>query len=113
MPSSKAKAKPKAGLRRPGQKADPAQVDAFERRLAAREASAPGAQSTGGPVDQSTDEPPRGVVRRVRKGDLDRITAYLPLELGSRVRAYCAVNRIEMSEAIGHALEAWLAERGG
>jgi hypothetical protein len=40
------------------------------------------------------------VVTRVHKGDLDRITAYLPVELGTKLRMTCAAQRIELSEAI-------------
>jgi hypothetical protein len=50
----------------------------------------------------------KGVVSRVRKGDLDRVTAYLPVELGTQLRMTCAAQRIELSEAIADALREWL-----
>ena len=53
----------------------------------------------------------RGVVSRKRKGDLDRITAYLPYELGAELRMHCAGHRIELSEAIAEAVRVWL-DRG-
>lgn len=55
----------------------------------------------------------RGVVSRVRKGDLDRVTAYLPYELGAELRLRCAGKRIELSEAVAEALRAWLATPDG
>ena len=68
--------------------------------------SRPVKKSTSKPVDQSTKR--RGVIARPGR-DLDRITAYLPLELGSKVRVRCTSQRIELSAAIAEALEAWLA----
>ena len=53
----------------------------------------------------------KGVVSRVRKGDLDRVTAYLPVELGTQLRMACAAQRIELSEAIADALRDWLAKQ--
>lgn len=53
----------------------------------------------------------KGVVTRVHKGDLDRITAYLPVELGTKLRMRCAAQRIELSEAIADALRDWLAKQ--
>ena len=50
----------------------------------------------------------RGVVNRKRKGDLDRVTAYLPYELGAELRMRCAGQRIELSEAVAEAVRAWL-----
>lgn len=50
----------------------------------------------------------KGVVSRIRKGDLDRVTAYLPVELGAELRMRCAGKRIELSEAIAEAVRAWL-----
>ena len=50
----------------------------------------------------------RGVVNRKRKGDLDRVTAYLPYELGAELRMRCAGQRIELSEAVAEAVKAWL-----
>jgi len=71
--------------------------------------SKPAKQSTSKPVDQSTKR--RGVVARPGR-DLDRITAYLPLELGQRLRVHCTGERIELSAAIAEALNAWLPARG-
>jgi hypothetical protein len=48
-------------------------------------------------------------VNRKRKGDLDRVTAYLPYELGAELRMRCAGQRIELSEAVAEAVRAWLA----
>ena len=65
------------------------------------------------PVDEARPKVARkGVVSRVRKGDLDRVTAYLPVELGAQLRVACATQRIELSEAIADALRAWLAKAG-
>jgi hypothetical protein len=52
------------------------------------------------------------VVSRKRKGDLDRVTAYLPYELGAELRIRCAGQRIELSEAMTEAVRAWLDQRG-
>jgi len=52
-------------------------------------------------------------VKRARKGELDRITAYLPVELGEQVRIYCAGHRVDMSEVIAKALRDWIATHGG
>jgi len=70
---------------------------------------------TSQPVNKSTKQPKattsrKGVVSRVRKGDLDRVTAYLPVELGAELRMHCAGKRIELSEAIADAVRAWLAK---
>lgn len=73
-------------------------------------------RSTSASVNQSTKRPKevarRGVVSRVRKGDLDRVTAYLPVEVGAQLRLICVVRRIELSEAIAEALKPWLAKNG-
>jgi hypothetical protein len=73
-------------------------------------------RSTSASVNQSTKRPKEvarlGVLTRVRKGDLDRVTAYLPVELGAQLRMFCAVRRIELSEAIAEALNPWLAKNG-
>jgi hypothetical protein len=53
----------------------------------------------------------KGVVSRVRKGDLDRVTAYLPVDLGTQLRMTCAAQRIELSEAIADALREWLSKQ--
>jgi len=63
--------------------------------------------STGAAVAEGTSR--RGVVSRKRKGDLDRVTAYLPYELGAELRMRCAGQRIELSEAVAEAVRAWLA----
>jgi hypothetical protein len=70
--------------------------------------------STGGSAEPPSTKTParKGVVSRVRKGDLDRVTAYLPVELGAQLRMTCARQRIELSEAIAHALREWLAKHG-
>jgi hypothetical protein len=80
-------------------------------------------QSTGESVDEPTTPPVRqapaarseatsrrGVVNRKRKGDLDRVTAYLPYELGAELRMRCAGQRIELSEAVAEAVRAWLVK---
>jgi hypothetical protein len=70
---------------------------------------------TGELVDQSTSQlddsltTRRGVVMRKRKGELDRITAYLPYELGAEVRMRCAARRIDLSEAIAEGIRMWMA----
>ena len=66
-------------------------------------------------VNQSTRKPSaatsrKGVVSRVRKGDLDRVTAYLPVELGAELRMRCAGKRVELSEAMAEAVRDWLAK---
>lgn len=71
--------------------------------------------STNQLVNQSTKQPSaatsrKGVVSRVRKGDLDRVTAYLPVELGVQLRMYCAGRRVELSEAIAEAVRDLLAK---
>lgn len=63
------------------------------------------------PSEQESPRPARkGVVSRVHKGDLDRVTAYLPIELGTKLRMTCAAQRIELSEAIAAAVRDWLAK---
>jgi hypothetical protein len=62
------------------------------------------ARKPGGPAR-------KGVVSRVHKGDLDRVTAYLPVELGTKLRMTCALQRIELSEAIADALRDWLTKQ--
>lgn len=105
--------KPAVKPRKPGTKAvDPAAAEAFESRLAGRESAVAGNQSTKRPVAESASEPRRGIVKRARKGELDRITAYLPLDLGEQVRIYCAGHRVDMSEVIAKALREWLAKHG-
>jgi hypothetical protein len=107
-------AKPTVKPRKPGEKppVDQAAADAFESRLAGLENGVAGNKSTSSPVAQSTGEPRRGIVQRARKGELDRITAYLPLELGEQVRLYCAGHRVEMSAVIADALREWLTRHG-
>ena len=53
-------------------------------------------------------KPRRGLVQRVRKGELDRVTAYLPKELGERLRVHSALQRADMSAVIAAALESYL-----
>lgn len=106
--------KPTVKPRKPGAKVvDSGAVDAFESRLARRERAMAGKKSTKESVIESTGEPRRGIVKRARKGELDRITAYLPVELGEQVRIYCAGHRVEMSEVIAKALREWIATHGG
>lgn len=52
----------------------------------------------------------KGLVQRVKKGDLDRVTAYLPAELGERLRVHCAVHRVELSQAVAEAVDGWLVD---
>jgi hypothetical protein len=100
-------AKPAVKPRKPGEKAvDPAAAEAFV------QGGASGDKSTGQPAAQSTGEKRRGVVQRATKGELDRITAYLPVELGEQVRIYCAGHRVDMSAIIADALRDWLARNG-
>jgi hypothetical protein len=47
----------------------------------------------------------RGLVHRRRKAELDRVTSYLPKQLGEKLRAHCAARRIEMSTVVAEALE--------
>lgn len=102
--------KPAVKPRKPGAKTvDPDAAEAFESRLAGRENAVAGNQSTNQPVAESTGEPRRGIVKRARKGELDRITAYLPVELGEQVRLYCAGHRVDMSAVIADALREWLS----
>ena len=54
---------------------------------------------------------PRNLISRVNKGELDRVSAYLPADLGRKLRMTCAGERIEISEAIADAVRAWLAKR--
>jgi hypothetical protein len=72
-------------------------------------ASRPVNQSTSSSEGSTEGSSRRGVVSRKRKGDLDRVTAYLPYELGAELRMRCAGQRIELSEAIAEAVRAWLA----
>lgn len=104
--------KPRVTPRKPGLSVDPAKAAAFEDQLEHRERSTASDKSTSTPVAQSlTTERRKGLVQRARKGELDRITAYLPVELGEQVRIYCATHRSEMSAVIADALRAWLSER--
>ena len=60
------------------------------------------------PAPTESSKPRRGLVQRARKGTLDRVTAYLPVELGERLRVHCALERDEMSAVIAAALESYL-----
>lgn len=102
--------KPVVKPRKPGAKATAA--DAFESRLARRESAISGKKSTKKPVAESIGESRRGIVKRARKGELDRITAYLPVDLGEQVRIYCAAHRVDMSDVIARALRDWIATHG-
>lgn len=80
-----------------------------------REPPKPRTKARPPPAEAATAHPQvarKGVVSRVNKGDLDRVTAYLPLDLGIQLRVACATQRIELSEAIADALRAWLAKHG-
>jgi hypothetical protein len=101
------KPKPKAQIRPPSAH----DVSAFVAQGDAR----PG-PAAGPLVNKSTRRPDapaarKGVVSRVRKGDLDRITAYLPVDLGVELRTRCAAGRLELSEAIAEAVRDWLAKK--
>jgi len=50
----------------------------------------------------------RGLVHRERGDELDRFTAYLPRELGERLRRYGFEQRQELSSTIGRAVDAYL-----
>jgi hypothetical protein len=50
----------------------------------------------------------KGVVKRSRKGDLDRVTSYLPMDVGHRLRSYAGCNRQDLSEVITEALRRFL-----
>lgn len=106
-------AKPTVKPRKPGKAVDPGAAAAFEGRLAGRENAIAGNRSTKQRVAESIGESRRGIVKRARKGELDRITAYLPVELGEQVRMYCAGHRVDMSEVIAKALREWIAIHGG
>jgi hypothetical protein len=110
---SPAKSKPRVKPRKPGKAVNPSVAEAFEGRLAVRENAVAGNRSTKQRVVESVGESRRGIVKRARKGELDRITAYLPVELGEQVRIYCAGHRVDMSEVIAKALREWIATRGG
>jgi|GEM_PF-3070391 len=110
---SPAKPKPSVKPRKPGKAVSPAAADAFEGRLAGRENAIAGSRSTRQRVAESVGESRRGIVKRARKGELDRITAYLPVDLGEQVRIYCAGHRVDMSEVIAKALRDWFAPHGG
>jgi len=84
-------------LRSVPSKSDPRQLE-----LSAAPTPAPA------PLPITTIESRRGLVARVRKGDLDRITAYLPVALGDQLRMRCAVLRVDLSEAIADAVQTWL-----
>jgi hypothetical protein len=66
-------------------------------------------QSTSASVDQPARG--RGLVTRPSGREQDKVTAYLPVELGGRLRAYCATERMELSVAMAEALEAYLASQ--
>lgn len=88
--------KPKASIRAPSGNA----LNAFV------------ASGTTASVDQSTTRPSgkraKGLVQRVTKGELDRVTAYLPADLGYELRMRCTSKRIELSEAIADAVRRWI-----
>jgi hypothetical protein len=48
----------------------------------------------------------RSLLRREESGE--RVAAYLPPELASRLRVACAIQRRSVSNAITEAVEAWL-----
>lgn len=101
--------RPKAQIRPPtGAASFIAQGDA---RPINQSTSSLGDSSSRAAAGESTGR--RGVVSRKRKGDLDRVTAYLPYELGAELRMRCASQRIELSEAVAEAVRAWLDARGG
>jgi hypothetical protein len=63
------------------------------------------------PAAKTEAKGPRGVISRAGKGDVDRITAYLPFDFGQQVRMACLRRRIELSEGIYEALQAWLTRQ--
>jgi len=72
----------------------------------------PAAANTPAPPVSGSRGSKRGLVTRRQKGELDRVTAYLPLELGRRLRAHCAQHRVELSATVAQAMEAWLRGSG-
>lgn len=105
--------RPKAQIRLPSGAAD--FVAQGETRLVNQSTSALADQTTSTPMRPAppavrSEASRRGVVNRKRKGDLDRVTAYLPYDLGAELRMRCAGQRIELSEAVAEAVRAWLAK---
>ncbi len=107
-------ARPKAQIRPPaGAAAFIAQAD----NRPVPEATSPLVdQSTSRLVDQSAgarvaESPRRGAITRKRKGELDRVTGYLPYELGDQLRMHCAAHRLELSAAMTEAVREWLDRR--
>lgn len=94
----KIRTKPKAVIRKPGDVA----------KFVEQGDSRPLASA---PPEQSGSVARRGLVSRVRKGDLDRVTAYLPVDMGIQLRRACVDKRIELSEAIADALRPWLEKQ--
>jgi len=78
---------------------------------------APSSTAINAFVDQRPSPPERkrakGLVQRVTKGELDRVTAYLPADLGYELRMRCTSKRIELSEAVADAVRRWLDGPGG
>jgi hypothetical protein len=66
------------------------------------------------PANQSTSRPDdkrRAIVVRPSGKEQDKITAYLPVELGSWLRGHCAIKRKELSVAIAEAIVLWRKEQ--
>jgi hypothetical protein len=60
------------------------------------------------PAHRGSKGSARGLVHRTRGDELDRFTAYLPRELGERLRRYGFEQRQELSATIGRSVEAFL-----
>lgn len=82
----------------------PRAAEAFVRQAEKRPAN----QSTSRPADQDKR---RAIVVRPSGKEQDKITAYLPVELGSWLRGHCAVRRKELSVAVAEALVLWRKEQ--
>jgi hypothetical protein len=58
------------------------------------------------------DQTVRGTVACANGERRDRVTAYFPMELGSRLRSACSSRRITLSEALERSVAEWLSGDG-
>ena len=67
-------------------------------------------QETSAPIAPDADSARPGVVRRVHKGDLRRLTVYLPMNVATALEDWCHKNgRQDLSAGVTRALEQFLS----